>query len=36
MKTELVDMKILHCNFQGYTSKQTSVTNICEEKAPDV
>ena len=32
----MVDMKILQSNFQGYTSKQTSVKNICEEKAPDV
>ena len=36
MKTKLVDMKVLHSNFQGFTSKQTSVKKICEEQSPDV
>ena len=29
-------MTVLHSNSQGFTSKQTSVKNICEVKAPDV
>ena len=36
IKTKLVNMKVIHSNFQGFTSKQTSVKNICEENSPDV